>query len=105
MIGRASLLLVAFVVGVAAASFVPGLTESVRKAIGLAAGRGGAVVKQDATSGAEAKKPESADDQQKVKLTDEQIAAAHNHPSACRPDCARVGQALGYRDGAAKEAR
>jgi hypothetical protein len=39
MIGRASLLIVAFAVGVAAASFVPGLTESVRKAVGLAAAR------------------------------------------------------------------
>jgi membrane fusion protein, heavy metal efflux system len=79
MIGRASLLIVAFAVGVAAASFVPGLTESVRKAVGLAAGRGVAEVRQDATSGAEAKKPnaETPNDQQKVKLTDEQIAAAH----------------------------
>jgi cobalt-zinc-cadmium efflux system membrane fusion protein len=79
MIGRASLLVLAFAVGVAAASFVPGLTESVRKAVGLAAGRGAAEVRQDATSGAEAKKPnaETPNDQQKVKLTDEQIAAAH----------------------------
>src|SRR5262249_18074001 len=79
MIGRASLLIVAFAVGVAAASFVPGLTESVRKAVGLAAGRGVAGVRQDVTGGTEAKKPnaEPADDQDKVKLTDEQIAAAH----------------------------
>jgi cobalt-zinc-cadmium efflux system membrane fusion protein len=79
MIGRASLLIVAFAVGVAAASFVPGFTESVRKAVGLAAGRGVAEVRQDVTSGTEAKKPnaEPADDQEKVKLTDEQIAAAH----------------------------
>src|SRR4051812_5120809 len=78
MLGRASLLIVALTVGVAAGSLVPGLAESVRKAVGLVAGRGVAEVRQDGTSGAEPRKPnpEPTDDQQRVQLTDEQIAAA-----------------------------
>jgi cobalt-zinc-cadmium efflux system membrane fusion protein len=78
MIGRASLVIVALAVGVAAASLVPGLAESVRKAIGLAAVRGSVQVREDSTTGGEPRKPnsESAGEQQSVKLTGEQIAAA-----------------------------
>src|SRR5215510_7259573 len=78
MIGRASLVIVALAVGVAAASLVPGLAESVRKAIGLAAVRGAVQVREDYTTGGEPRKPnsESSGEQQSVKLTGEQIAAA-----------------------------
>lgn len=78
MLGRTALLILALAVGVAAGSLVPGLAEWARKAVGLAAGRGVAEVRQDVTSGTEAKKPnaEPADDQEKVKLTGEQITAA-----------------------------
>ncbi len=78
MIGRLSLLIVALAVGVAVASFMPGLTQSVRKAVGLASGQSAAQIRGDTTYGAEQSKPKSepADETQIVKLTDEQIAAA-----------------------------
>jgi cobalt-zinc-cadmium efflux system membrane fusion protein len=78
MIGRASLVIVALAVGVAAASLMPGLADAVRKAVGLAAVRGAAQVREDPTNGAEARKAnsEAGGEQQTVKLTNEQIAAA-----------------------------
>jgi cobalt-zinc-cadmium efflux system membrane fusion protein len=78
MIRRASLVIVAFAVGVGAASLLPGLAESVRKVIGLPAVRGAVQLGEEPTNGAEARKPssEAGAEQQIVKLTDEQIAAA-----------------------------
>ena len=79
MIRSASLVIVAFAVGIAAASLVPGLAESFRKAIGLPTVRGAVQVREEPTNGAEARKPSSeagAEQQQIVKLTDQQIAAA-----------------------------
>jgi membrane fusion protein, heavy metal efflux system len=78
MIGRVPLVVVALAVGIAGASLIPGLAQSVRKVVGLASGQGAAQVRADTTSGAEPSKPKSepADEQQSVKLTDEQIAAA-----------------------------
>src|SRR5262245_30711882 len=72
MIRPALLVIVAFAGGVAAASLVPGLAESVRKAIGLPAVRGAVQVRE------EARRPslEAGAEQQIVKLTDQQIAAA-----------------------------
>src|SRR5262245_54309102 len=122
MIGRASLVIVALAVGVAAASLVPGLAESVRKAIGLAAVRGSVQVREDSTTGGEPRKPnsESAGEQQSVKLTGEQIAAARIDLVAVQggtlarhltvhgtvlPHADRIGEAIGHRGGTAKEAR
>jgi cobalt-zinc-cadmium efflux system membrane fusion protein len=78
MIGRVSLVIVALAVGVAAASLMPGLAQSVRRAIGLASGPGVVQVRADTTNGAEQGKPklEPANEQKNVKLTEEQIAAA-----------------------------
>jgi membrane fusion protein, heavy metal efflux system len=78
MIRRASFVIVAFASGVAAASLLPGLAESVRKAIGLPAVRGIVQVREEPTNGAEARKPslEPGAEQQIVKLTDQQITAA-----------------------------
>jgi len=77
MIRPALLVIVAFAVGVAAASLMPRLVESVRKAIGLPAVRA-LQVREEPTNGAEARKPssEAGAEQQIVKLTDQQIAAA-----------------------------
>jgi membrane fusion protein, heavy metal efflux system len=77
MIRRASLVLVGFAVGVATASLVPGLAESVRKAIGLPAVRGAVQVREEPTNGTRKPSSEAGAEQQIVKLTDEQIAAAH----------------------------
>src|SRR5712691_339345 len=76
MIGRVSLAIVALAVGVAGASLVPELAQSVRKAVGLASGA--AQVRGDTKNGAEQSKPNSepADEPQSIKLTEEQIAAA-----------------------------
>jgi membrane fusion protein, heavy metal efflux system len=78
MIRRASLVIVAFAVGVGAASLLPGLAESVRKVIGLPAVRGAVQLGEEPANGAEARRPssEAGAEQQIVKLTDEQIAAA-----------------------------
>jgi hypothetical protein len=76
MIRSASLVIVAFAVGVASACLVPGLAESVRKAIGLPAMRA-LQVREEPTNGAEARKPssEAGAEQQIVKLTDQQISS------------------------------
>src|SRR5438105_12312960 len=65
MIG--ALLIVALAVGVAGASLLPEVAQSVRKAVGLAPGQGTAAVRKDTTNGAL---------QRSIKLTEEQIAAA-----------------------------
>jgi len=78
MIGRFSLVILALAVGIAGASLMPGLAQSVRKAVGLASWQGAAQVRGDTTNGAEPSKPKSklAEAQQDIKLTQEQIAAA-----------------------------
>jgi membrane fusion protein, heavy metal efflux system len=78
MIGRLSLLFVALAVGVAAASFVPGLSQSLRRAVGLVSEPGAGLWSRTASSG-EPRKPGAGqtDDKQIVKLTEGQIAAAH----------------------------
>src|SRR5262245_47908052 len=78
MIRHVSLVIVALAVGVGAASLMPGFTESVRKAIGLAAVRGAVQLREKPPNGAESRKPNSepAGERRTVKLTDEQIAAA-----------------------------
>jgi hypothetical protein len=48
MIGRGPLVIVALAVGVAAASLIPGLAQSVRKAVGLASGQSAAQVRPEA---------------------------------------------------------
>jgi cobalt-zinc-cadmium efflux system membrane fusion protein len=75
MIGRLSLLIIALAVGVAVASLVPGLSQSLRKAVGLVSEPGAAPPSVD--SGEQRKAAsEPADEKQNVKLTEEQIAAA-----------------------------
>jgi cobalt-zinc-cadmium efflux system membrane fusion protein len=77
MIGRLSLLIITLAAGFACASLMPGLAQSVRKAIGLASGQDAAQVRGDTTTGAEQRRPKSEpDEHQGVKLTDVQIAAA-----------------------------
>jgi cobalt-zinc-cadmium efflux system membrane fusion protein len=83
MIGRASLLIVALAVGAAGASLLPGLSDSLRRAVGLASGPGAA---QSAGGTAERRRPspEPSAEKQTIKLTDEQIAAAQIELVAAR---------------------
>src|SRR6266511_3074659 len=75
MIGRLSLLIVALAIGVAVASLVPGLSQSLRKAVGLVSEPGAAQPRTD--SGEQRKAGSEPDDEkQNVKLTEQQITAA-----------------------------
>jgi cobalt-zinc-cadmium efflux system membrane fusion protein len=71
MIGRLSIAIVVFAAGVIAASLFPGLSDSLRKAIGLST----AQVRADATEHSSSK-TQANDEKQSLKLTDEQVAAA-----------------------------
>jgi cobalt-zinc-cadmium efflux system membrane fusion protein len=75
MIRRWSLLIVIFAVGVASASVWPGLSQSLRKALGFASAPGAAQVHADMP---EQPRPhwEPGDERQQIKLTEEQISAA-----------------------------
>src|SRR5439155_12488961 len=75
MTGRLSLFIVAFVAGIAVASLIPGLSQSLRKAVGLMAGPGGAQLRADTAE----QKPnlEPTNEKPEIKLTDEQIAVTH----------------------------
>jgi cobalt-zinc-cadmium efflux system membrane fusion protein len=74
MIGRFSLLIVVFAVGVASASLWPGLPQSLRKTLGLASTPGAAQLHAD-TPGAPTP-PGAGTDKQLIKLAKEQIAGA-----------------------------
>ena len=79
MIGRLSLLILALVVGVAVASLIPGISQSVRKAVGLMSDPGATQSRGDTASRAEQKKPatEPTDEKQNIiNLSEEQIIAA-----------------------------
>jgi cobalt-zinc-cadmium efflux system membrane fusion protein len=77
MIGRLTLLVVAVALGIAVASFVPGLSQSVRKTVGLVSVPGAAQPQGIAISSAERKPTaEAADEKQSIKLTQEQLSAA-----------------------------
>jgi membrane fusion protein, heavy metal efflux system len=79
MIGRLSLLIVALVAGVAAASLIPGFSQSVRKAVGLISEPGGTQAQGDRANRAEQRKlaTEPTDEKQNIiKLSEEQIIAA-----------------------------
>ena len=74
MIGRLSIAIVVFVAGVIAASLFPGLSDSLRKAVGLSSPHA-EHVRADAMEHSSSK-AQANDDKQSLKLTDEQIAAA-----------------------------
>jgi cobalt-zinc-cadmium efflux system membrane fusion protein len=78
MIGRLALCIVSLAAGVSAASFLPGLSQSLRGVVGLASGSGN--VSQRATLAGDIKPPPSAkpvDDEPGIlRLTQEQITAA-----------------------------
>jgi cobalt-zinc-cadmium efflux system membrane fusion protein len=77
MIGRLAFLVVAVALGIAVASFMPGLSQAVRKSVGLASGPGIAQPQGIAISSAERKPDaEAADEKQSIKLTQEQLSAA-----------------------------
>src|SRR5215217_4514940 len=76
MVGRLSLLIAVFAIGVASASLLPGLSQSVRKTVGSVSGPGAAQLGADVAEQRRAGS-ESTEEKQKVKLTDEQISAAH----------------------------
>ncbi len=86
MIGRVSLLIVAVAVGAAGAILLPGFSQSVRRAVGLAPGPSAAQSPGDTANGAEQRKPtpEASADKQTIKLTDEQNAAAQIELVAAR---------------------
>jgi cobalt-zinc-cadmium efflux system membrane fusion protein len=69
MIGRLTLGIVVFAAGVLAASLFPGLSDALRKVVGLDSAPRAAQVRSEVRS-------ETGDDKQTIKLTDEQIAAA-----------------------------
>lgn len=77
MLGRLASLVVAVALGVAVASFVPGLSQSLREAVGWGLRLGNAQPKGIATSGAE-RKPEidATQERQNIKLTQEQLSTA-----------------------------
>ncbi len=78
MIGRLALLVVAVALGIAIASFMPGLSQSVRKTVGLLSVRGAAQPQGIAISSADRKpNTEAADEKQSIKLSQEQLSAAH----------------------------
>jgi membrane fusion protein, heavy metal efflux system len=80
MIGRLSIAIVVFAAGAVAASLFPGLSDSLREAVGLSTPS----VRADAT-GHPSAKPEASDEKQIVKLTEEQIAAARIELVAAQP--------------------
>jgi len=71
MIGRLSIAIVVFAAGVLAASLFPGLSDSLRRAVGLSTPS----VRADANEHPSAK-AQASDEKQSIKLTEEQIAAA-----------------------------
>ena len=77
MIGRLSIAIVVFAAGVLAASLFPGLSDSLRKAVGLSTPS----VRADATEHSSAK-AQASDEKQIIKLTEEQIAAARSASGA-----------------------
>jgi cobalt-zinc-cadmium efflux system membrane fusion protein len=83
MIGRFSLLIVVFVVGVASATLWPGLAQSLRKTLGLASTQGAAQLHADTP---EPSTPsEAGTNKQVIKLTKEQIAISQIDVVAARP--------------------
>ncbi|TMJ42386.1 MAG: efflux RND transporter periplasmic adaptor subunit, partial [Alphaproteobacteria bacterium] len=80
MIGRLALIIVAVAAGVSVATFVPGLSQSFRYAVGLASGPGVAQLQGTAASAPELRTRHTEPDEEKpalVKLTQDQITAAH----------------------------
>jgi membrane fusion protein, heavy metal efflux system len=75
MMIRLSVLIAVFVAGVAAASLMPGMSLSLRKAIGLNSAADSAQLRADPAEQRKAS-PEPTDEKPTIKLTDEQIAAA-----------------------------
>ena len=79
MIGRVALAIVAVAAGVAVATFVPGLSQSLRNAVGLASGRGATQLQETAANAPERRTPRKEPDEDKpalVRLTQDQITAA-----------------------------
>jgi cobalt-zinc-cadmium efflux system membrane fusion protein len=80
MIGRVTVVIAAATAGVAVATFVPGLSQSLRNAVGLASGPGGAQLQGTAASAPELRTRHTEPDEEKpalVRLTQDQIMAAH----------------------------
>src|SRR5215204_1209608 len=84
MIGRLSLPFVALAVGLAAASLIPGLSQSLRKAVGMASDPI-ATPNSAASGGPQRPEAESADEKATINLTDEQVAAAQIDVVTIRP--------------------
>src|SRR6478735_4120413 len=82
IVGRSSLLIVVFALGVASVSLWPSLPQSLRKTLGLASTPGAAQLHAD-TSGTPP--TEAGADKQEIKLTKEQIADAHIDLVAVQP--------------------
>ena len=83
MVGRFSLLIIVFALGVASVSLWPSLPQSLRKTLGLASTPGAAQLHAD-TSGAPTT-TEAGTEKQEIKLTKEQIADAHIDLVAAQP--------------------
>ena len=83
MVGRFSLLIIVFALGVASVSLWPSLPQSLRKTLGLASTPGAAQLHAD-TSGAPTP-TEAGTEKQEIKLTKEQIADAHIDLVAAQP--------------------
>jgi membrane fusion protein, heavy metal efflux system len=83
MIARFSLLIVVFAVGVASASLWPGLSQSLRKTLGIASTPGVAQLHADTPE--PPTPPEAGTDKQVIKLTKEQIATAQIDLVAAQP--------------------
>src|SRR5712691_11621555 len=80
MIGRFALIIVAVAAGVSVATFVPGLSQSLRYAVGLASGPGVAQLQGTAANAPELRTRHTEPDEEKpalVRLTQDQITAAH----------------------------
>src|SRR6266566_1280580 len=80
MIGRLALIIAAVAAGVSVATFVPGLSQSLRYAVGLAPGPGVAQLQGTAASAPELRTRHTEPDEEKpalVRLTQDQITAAH----------------------------
>jgi membrane fusion protein, heavy metal efflux system len=78
MIGRLSPLVVALVAGIAIASFIPGLSQQLRMAVGYGPGPGAAPAKGQEPATSERKSSADSKDEQQgiVKLTEDEIEAA-----------------------------
>jgi len=83
IVGRSSLLIVVFALGVASVSLWPSLPQSLRKTLGLASTPGAAQLNAD-TSGAPTP-TEAGTEKQEIKLTKEQIADAQIDLVAAQP--------------------